>query len=66
MKKIQNDLDVLNNQLARLSKEDLSLSIGIGSTRGDHWLPYIIADFLQKHQITLELHEQGEESLEKV
>ncbi len=66
MKKLQTETDVLLNELRQISNQQEYFNIGIGNTRGNHWLPQIIPDFLRLHsELSLQFHEKGEEELEK-
>ncbi len=65
MTKLQHQYDILLSELRYMSEQQTILNIGIGSTRGDHWLPKIVPDFRKMHpNVVLEFHEKGEEDLE--
>ncbi len=65
MKKIQRESDILVNELRYMAQKQTVFNIGIGSTRGNHWLPIIIPHFRNLHpNVVLQFHEQGEEDLE--
>ena len=66
MKRIRRDSDSLINELKQMSGQQTVFKLGIGTCRGSHWLPYIIPEFCANHpDITLQLHENGEDYLEK-
>lgn len=66
MKKIRRDSDSLANELRQMGGRQIVFKLGIGTCRGSHWLPYIIPEFCSNHpDISIELHEKGEDFLEK-
>ncbi len=66
MKKIQQESDSLVNELKQMGQCQTVFNLGIGSTRGSHWLPYVIPEFCRRHpDVTVQLHEKGEDFLEK-
>ncbi|MEA5012247.1 MAG: LysR family transcriptional regulator [Angelakisella sp.] len=66
MKKIQQESDNLRHALRQIGNNQRVFNLGIGNTRGNHWLPLIVPEFSQNHpDIVLQFHERGEEFLEK-
>lgn len=67
MKRIRQASDSLFSQLRQLGSRQTLFRLGIGSTRGNHWLPLMLPSFCRRHpDITLQLYERGEDSLEKL
>lgn len=65
MKKIQMAENSLLSELKTLGTQETVFHFGIGSTRGSHWLPYLIPEFCRRHpEVALQLHEHGESFLE--
>lgn len=65
MKKIQMAENNLFSELRALGLQETVFHFGIGSTRGSHWLPYLIPEFCRRHpEVAVQLHEQGEAFLE--
>lgn len=65
MKRIQQESNMLVNELRQMSKQEAVFNLGIGSTRGNHWLPLILPEFCRRHpDVAVCLHERGEEQLE--
>lgn len=55
----------LFSELRALGLQETVFHFGIGSTRGSHWLPYLIPEFCRRHpEVAVQLHEQGEAFLE--
>ena len=67
MKKIQLAETNLRNELRILGSMETVFHLGIGATRGNHWLPLLLPEFCRRHpEMGIQLHEQGEEFLEDV
>ena len=65
MKKIQLAETNLRNELRILGSMETVFHLGIGATRGNHWLPLLLPEFCRLHpEMGIQLHEQGEEFLE--
>lgn len=65
MKKIQTDENNLFNELRALGAQETVFHLGIGSTRGSHWLPHLLPEFCRRHpEVAVQLLERGEEALE--
>lgn len=65
MKKIQMAENSLLSELRALGTQEVVFHLGIGATRGCHWLPHLIPTFCQRHPtVALQLHEHGENFLE--
>lgn len=65
MKKIQMAQNSLLNELKMLGSQEVVFHFGIGSTRGSHWLPYLLPEFCRRHpEVAFQLHEHGEAFLE--
>lgn len=65
MKKIQLAETNLRNELRILGSMETVFHLGIGATRGNHWLPLLLPEFCRRHpEMGIQLHEQGEEFLE--
>lgn len=65
MKKIQTAQNSLFSELRALGAQETVFHFGIGSTRGSHWLPFLIPEFCRRHpEVALQLHEHGESCLE--
>lgn len=65
MKKIQMAENSLLSELRALGTQEVVFHLGIGATRGCHWLPHLIPAFCQRHpEVALQLHEHGENFLE--
>lgn len=65
MKKIQTAENSLLSELRALGAQETVFHLGIGVTRGSHWLPYLIPEFCRRHpEVAVQLHEQGEGFLE--
>lgn len=65
MKRIQQESDSLINELRQIGQHQRVFNLGIGYARGGHWLSYIVPEFCRCHpDITIQLHEQGEDYLE--
>lgn len=65
MKRIQAAENALCNELKILGSQEVVFHLGIGITRGSHWLPYLIPEFCHLHpEVALQLHEQQEGALE--
>lgn len=66
MKRIQAAENALVKELKGMGSQEVVFHFGIGSTRGSHWLPYLIPEFYRLHpEVTLQLHEQPESVLEE-
>lgn len=66
MKKIQLESNLLKNELRQIAQNQKVFNLGIGNTRGNHWLPLIVPEFTRRFpDFTLQFHECGEEQLEK-
>lgn len=65
MKRIQRESDRLINEMRQMGHHQMVFNFGICASRSDHWLPYIIPEFCRCHpDVTIQLHEMGEEGLE--
>lgn len=65
MKRIQQEAENLYTDLAQLSRKQVIFHLGIGSTRGNHWLPLFLPEFCRRHpDVMIQLHEEGEAELE--
>lgn len=65
MKKIQTAENNLFSELRALGRQETVFHLGIGVTRGSHWLPRLIPEFCRRHpEVAVQLHEQGEGFLE--
>ena len=65
MKKIQLAENSLLSEPRALGSQDVVFHLGIGATRGSHWLPFLIPEFCRRHpEVAVQLHEHGEAFLE--
>ena len=66
MKKIQQETDSLVNELKQIGRSQTVFRLGIGSTRGNHWLPSLLPEFCRRHpDVTVDLQAKGEDFLEQ-
>lgn len=67
MKKIQRESNSLISELRQIGRQQTVFNLGIGNTRGNHWLPLILPDFVRAHpDVTVQLYERGEDKLEQM
>lgn len=65
MKKIQLAESNLISELNAMASRETVFHLGIGVTRGSHWLPYLVPEFYRRYpSVVLQLHERGEAFLE--